>query len=152
MLLKRTDDKNYVGRRVFFVIFILILFIVLKVSLLVIESLKVVEFAFLLLIIGLAPAYLLKNTLDYDNIVSWFSNAAAISLVFIPLMFLLSGFLGINIVFSNPIPILYILATLSLAYVILFVNDSDFVTNLSVKSMSTFDKTAYILIFFFFSV
>ncbi|NLB11368.1 hypothetical protein GX831_02850, partial [bacterium] len=94
--------------------------------------------------------YKLKNTLEYDNIVSWFTNAAAISLMFIPLVFLLSGFVGINTVFSNPIPILYILATLSLGYVTIFIDDSNFLSNISFEKLKTFDRTAFLVIFFVF--
>lgn len=148
-----TDTPKNVNRsRIRFLISILLAFIALKMTLGVIEALKVMEFAFLLVIIGLTPAYLLKNTLEYDNIVSWFTNAAAISLIFVPLFFLLNGFLGINFVFSYQIPILYIFAISSLLYVTFFIKNNDFLSNVSIENMGSFDKTAYILIFFFFCI
>ena len=91
-------------------ILLLVLFKILSVQE---EVYKSFEFPVLLIIIGLPLAYLLRPYLKITSMFHWYVNAAGISLLFIPFLFVLAGFLKINIVFTYSVQFLHLLALLS---------------------------------------
>lgn len=83
------------------------------------SSLKILEFAFISLFFGITPAYFLRKVLRFKNIIGWFTNACAISIVLIPFIFLIFGWLDLNFIFTHSILFLYAIGLVSL--IILFI-------------------------------
>jgi hypothetical protein len=91
---------------------ILISFIVVYLILLLVTSLatsvRVIEFAFLTIAFGFAPAYYFRSVFSFKNIVGWILHAGALGLIFIPFLLLILGWLKINLVFEYSVLFLYL--------------------------------------------
>ena len=66
-----------------FVVLYLIIFLLTKVA----TSLHIIEFAFLSLASGFAPAYYFRNTFICQDLVGWLLHAAVLGVIFIPFLF-----------------------------------------------------------------
>lgn len=111
-----------------------------------IESLRVVEFAFIAIIFGFAPAYYFRNVFKFDNIIGWLTNSAVLSILFIPLLFLIAGWLGINIVFSHSVLFLYICSLLGLLSLFILADDQAISNSLTFKRIRQLDILNYAIL------
>lgn len=111
------------------------------------KSLEVLEFAYITLIFGLAPAYYLKRVFKFQNIISWFTNACALSFVLIPFLFLFFGWWKIDFVFVHSIRFLYLSSLAGL--LLLFFSPIDLSDNQyhHFKNISLVDFFFYAIIF-----
>lgn len=101
-------------RKFLYVLLVPILILVLFKALSVQEEVyKSFEFPVLLIIIGLPIAYLIRPYLKINSMLHWCVNAAAVSLLFIPFLFIIAGFLNINIIFTHSVGFIYLLAFIS---------------------------------------
>ena len=63
-------------------------------------STKVIEFAFLTIAFGFAPAYYLRNAFKFKELTGWLLHAGTLGLLLIPFLFLFFGWLNLNFVFE----------------------------------------------------
>lgn len=77
-------------------------------------SLKALEFAFITIAFGFAPAYYFRCVFKYKDLIGWFLNAGTLGVLFIPFLFLFFGWLRLNFVFEFSILFLYLCAILGI--------------------------------------
>ena len=80
----------------------------------------VLEFAILMFMVGLAPAFLLRKVFPFKNIIGWITNASALGLLLSPYIFLIFGWMRINVVFLHSISFLLVLALIGIIYLLVF--------------------------------
>ena len=112
--------------------FILAYLIILLITSLA-ASLKVIEFAFLTISFGFAPAYYFRNAFNFKNIIGWVIHAGVLGLLFIPFLFLILGWLKINIVFEYSVFFLYLCSLIGISS-LFFLAEED-----NIKSTLNFD-------------
>ena len=116
---------------------ILLLLLIRTISL-GIGTFRVFEFPALLIIIGLPLAYLIRKHLKLTCQFHWYVTAASISLILVPFIFVVLGFLNINFVFVFSIVFLYILALCSCVLLIIIGNDDE------IKELGFFTSDKYL--------
>lgn len=150
--LRKMDEnifKNFAKRkRRLFIAYVLLslIYLGLKIFVSEIESLKVIEFAFITIVFGLAPAYYFRKIFKFDNIIGWLTNSGALSVLFIPFLFLISGWLGINFVFIHSIQFLYICSGIGLLALIIFGDDEVIPGLLTLNGVKRFDFFNYAIL------
>ncbi len=107
------------------------------------HSLQVFEFAFITLIFGFAPAFFFRKVFKFENIIGWLVNSSVLGVLFIPFLFILLGWVGINWVFIYSIIFLYGCSLLGLLLLFLFEDDLSLKNSLGLKGIGKSD------IFFF---
>ena len=125
--------------------FILVYLIILLITSLAV-SLKVIEFTFLTISFGFAPAYYFRNVFNFKNIIGWVIHAGVFGLLFIPFLFLFLGWLKINIVFEYSVIFLYLCSLIGISS-LFFLAEED-----NIKSTLNFDeihKTDSLILFLF---
>ena len=125
--------------------FILVYLIILLITSLA-ASLKVIEFTFLTISFGFAPAYYFRNVFNFKNIIGWVIHAGVFGLLFIPFLFLFLGWLKINIVFEYSVIFLYLCSLIGISS-LFFLAEED-----NIKSTLNFDeihKTDSLILFLF---
>jgi len=113
--------------------FILVYLIILLITSLA-ASLKVIEFTFLTISFGFAPAYYFRNVFNFKNIIGWVIHASVLGLLFIPFLFLFLGWLKISIVFEYSVIFLYLCSLIGISS-LFFLADED-----NIKSTLNFDE------------
>ncbi|MCJ7658757.1 MAG: hypothetical protein MUO67_06370 [Anaerolineales bacterium] len=113
--------------------FILVYLIILLITSLA-ASLKVIEFTFLTISFGFAPAYYFRNVFNFKNIIGWVIHAGVFGLLFIPFLFLFLGWLKINIVFEYSVIFLYLCSLIGISS-LFFLAEED-----NIKSTLNFDE------------
>ena len=113
--------------------FILVYLIILLITSLA-ASLKVIEFTFLTISFGFAPAYYFRNVFNFKNIIGWVIHAGVFGLLFIPFLFLFLGWLKINIVFEYSVIFLYLCSLIGISS-LFFLAEED-----KIKSTLNFDE------------
>jgi len=111
----------------------------------VLSSIRVLEFVFLLVAIGMAPAYFFRNIFPFRNIVGWITNASVFGIIVIPLIFLLFGWLQLNFIFVHSVIFLRLLAALSLLSIFILMKKNE------INKLIGFDGL-YIVDYLFFGV
>ncbi len=107
------------------------------------HSLQVFEFAFITLIFGFAPAFFFRKVFKFENIIGWLVNSSVLGVLFIPFLFILLVWVGINWVFIYSIIFLYGCSLLGLLLLFLFEDDLSLKNSLGLKGIGKSD------IFFF---
>ncbi len=102
------------------------------------HSLIVLEFAFLVLVFGLAPAYFFRKVFRFENMAGWLVNSSVLGILIIPFLFIVFGWLGLNLVFTYSVPFLYSCALLGLVLLFVFTDD------VSVRNYFNWGKTVYV--------
>lgn len=140
--------RNYITerKRLFILLgFFIALYLLIKGISEISSSFRVIEFTFLLVVIGIAPAYFLRNIFPYKNIVGWLTNASVFGIFFIPLLFLLFGWLHFNFIFIHSIFILRLLAIISMLILFLCMQKN------LIPDLVSFNGL-YVVDYFFFGV
>ena len=129
---------------------ILISFIVVYLIVLLITSfatsVKVIEFAFLTISFGFAPAYYFRSVFNFKNFVGWILHAGALGLIFIPFLFLFLGWLKINIVFEYSVIFLYLCTFIGILSLFFLAEEDDIGSYLNFDDINKID----VLILFVF--
>lgn len=124
---------------------LLALFVIIKGISASSNALRVFEFAYIMLVIGLAPAYFFRKVFPFKNIIGWFTNASVLGLLFIPFFFLLFGWLQLNFVFVHSVSLLYFFSILSVLCLLFFSDKSLVNSYVSFNGLTIID-------WFFYSV
>lgn len=73
-----------------------------------ITSFAVIEFAYLSIVFGLAPAFFFRRVFHFRNVLGWLLAASILGLVLIPFVLLFFGWLRFNWVFEHSVLFLYL--------------------------------------------
>lgn len=118
------------------------IYLLIKVLIFYTRSLSVIEFAFLTMTFGLAPAYSLKRVLKFDNIIGWLVNSSVLGILFIPFLFLALGWMGVNFVFIYSTCFLYACSLMGMISLLFFADDLSveyyFISNAITKTDALF--------------
>jgi len=104
-----------------------LVYVIIKIIAINFKALSVIEFAFIAILFGFAPAYFFRNVFKFENIIGWLTNSGALGILLIPFVFLVAGWLGINIVFAHSVSLLY-LCSIGGIVSLLILADDKFVT------------------------
>ena len=115
-------------------------------------SVKVIEFAFITISFGFAPAYYFRSTFKFRNVVGWILNAAVLGLLFIPFLFLFLGWLKINIVFEHSITFLYLCSLIGLLSLFFWAQEDDIKSCLNVSGINKVDTLIAIVFMAFTAI
>lgn len=111
------------------------------------NSLSVIEFAFLTMIFGLAPAYFFRSVFKFENIIDWLVTSSALGMLFIPFLFLLFGWLGWNFVFVYSVVFLYICSFLGIILLFVFADEETVIGYINLNGVTKIDVFFYIILF-----
>lgn len=120
-----------------------LIYLLIKVLTFYMHSLSVLEFAFLSMTFGFAPAYFLGKVFKFENLIGWLVNSSVLGVLFIPFLFITLGWMGINLVFVYSTLFLYICSLLGMVLLFLFADD------ISVKYYTNFNGVAKVDILFY---
>ena len=109
------------------------------------ESLKMIEYAFLTIAVGFAPAYYFRKEFKFSDLVGWGLHAGVLGVLFIPMVFLFFGWLQLNFLFEYSIVFLYALAVIGLGS-LFFQDELDICEYAKLGKITKFD---WIILFFF---
>lgn len=149
------NTKKYIKERkrlFFLLIFFSFIYLVIEVLSKASAAFLSFELGLIFMLVGMAPAYYLRNIFPFRNIVGWLTNASMFGLIFIPLFFLFFGWLHLNFVFSYSINLLRFLAIVSLLVIVLFVKRDFLKEYISFRGLTFFDYLFYGLIFVFTAI
>jgi len=137
-----TDKKELV----IFLALVLLVYFLIRFSITLIGILAVLEFAILMFMVGLAPAFLFRKVLPFKNIIGWFINASALGVLLTPFIFLIFGWMGLNFVFTHSISVLFILAMIGIIYLLVFIKQKDINVFINFNYISIIDIFFYSII------
>ncbi len=103
----------------------ILLLLIIKAITFEIGTFKAFEFPVLLIIIGLPFAFLIRKHLKVTCQFHWYVMGGAISLILVPLLVLVLGFLKVNFVFVFSVSFIHIFAFFSCLLLIIIANDED---------------------------
>ena len=149
------NTENFINERrslFFLLIFFAVIYLLIKGLSKASAAFLSFELALIFVLVGMAPAFYLRNIFPFRNIVGWLTNASMFSLIFIPLTFLGFGWLHLNLVFLHSINLLRILAVVSLLVITIFVKKDLIREYISFKGLSIFDYLFYSVIFAFTAI
>ncbi|MGD2027286.1 MAG: hypothetical protein PVI99_05665 [Anaerolineales bacterium] len=86
-------------------------------------STKVIEFAFLTIAFGFAPAYYLRHAYKFKGLTGWLLHAGTLGLLLIPFLFLFFGWLNLNFIFEYSV--LFLLLCSGAGLLTLFFSDGE---------------------------
>lgn len=134
------------------VIFFLVTYLVVKGLAKLSPAFLVFELAFILLLVGMAPAYFLRNIFPFRNIVGWITNASVFGILFVPLFFLLFGWLHLNFVFVHSVNLLRIFAVISVLGLFVVMKKELISKLISFDGVNIVDYFFYLVIFIFTAI
>lgn len=122
---------------------LIVVFLLTKLIVNQVRPLAVLEFAYLAILCGLAPAYFLRRLIQLENIVDWLAWAGAFGVLLIPYTFIVAGWLDINLVFGHSIWVLYIAGIVGLIALIVFADCEVVHEVVSFKNLDRTDALVY---------
>lgn len=131
-------------KRLFFLVLsFLVTYLVVKGLAKLSPAFLVFELALIFMLVGMSPAYFLRKIFPYRNIVGWITNASVFGILFIPLAFLLCGWLRLSFVFVHSINLLRILAGVSVFGLFVILKKE------SIRKLISFDGVSIVDFFFY---
>ncbi len=121
-------------------------YVAIKIVIVYFSALRVIEFAFLSTIFGLAPAFFFRRVFKFENAIGWLINSNILGILIIPFLFLFAGWIGINVVFVYSVWFIYICSFLGIISLFIFADEDAVVRHLSLRSVSVADVFFYILL------
>ncbi len=107
---------------------------------------RVMEFVFLTIFLGLAPAYFLQKVFRFENIIGWLVNSSVLGLLFIPFLFLIFGWVGFNPVFVYSVLAIYIFSIIGIISLFIFGDESKISSYINFKGITRIDVLFYIIL------
>ncbi|MBE0683400.1 MAG: hypothetical protein IH589_15950 [Anaerolineales bacterium] len=123
-----------------------LIYLFIKVLTFYAHSLIVLEFAFIAMIFGLSPAYFLREVFKFGNLIGWLVNSSVLGILFIPFLFIILGWLGINLVFVYSISFLYICSFVGIIFLFIFVDDNSIKYCSGLNGLARIDILFYLII------
>ncbi len=129
-----------------------ILYLLILAASAVTPMVKVFELALIFTLIGFTPAYFLRKVFPFKNIVGWITNASVFGILFVPLSFLLFGWLRLNFVFVHSINLLRIIAGISVLALFVVMKKELIAKLISFDGVNIVDYFFYTVIFLFTAI
>jgi hypothetical protein len=117
----------------------IVIYLVVYFTTFIVNSLKVVEFAFLTISFGFAPAYYFRNVFKYKNILGWLLNAGTLGLLLIPFIFLILGWFKLNIVFEHSVGFLYLCSFIGIMSLFFLSDEEDINSSFNFNDLHKID-------------
>lgn len=128
---------------------LILVYLLIKIVVVLVEPLAVLEFAWITVAIGLAPAYFLRRVMKFENVIDWVLNAGALGILIIPYTFLLAGLLGFNQVFRYPIWVLSFGCLLGVVVLLMYADDRISASRITFKGLKWIDALVLLLLIAF---
>lgn len=126
--------------------FLAFIYLLIKIIAINFRAISVIEFAFITIIFGFAPAYFFRKVFRFENIVGWLINSGALGILLIPFLFLIAGWLGINAAFARSVSLLYLGSIVGIVSLLFFTDDRFLMEAISFRKLGKFDLFMYAIL------
>ena len=123
-----------------------LVYLIIKTIAINFKALSVIEFVFIAILFGFAPAYFFRKVFRFENIVGWLTNSGALGILLIPFLFLIAGWLGINVAFARSVSLLYLGSIVGIVSLLFFTDDKFLMEAISFRKLGKFDLFMYAIL------
>ena len=114
-----------------------------------VKPLKVIEFVFLAVFWGLAPAYYFRKVFKFENWIGWLVNSGVLGILTIPFVFLFAGWIGFNFVFVQSVWFIYLCSFLGIITLFIDTDKNTLSECIHGNSIRRVDIVFYMILFGF---